>query len=96
MQKFIQMWLVIEQVLFISSIVPHSGNYGECSVLKKGKGAFHAAQMVCIDKLAPVKCDFMKIDVEGYEPQVIAGAIETIKKFKPSMLVEVNDPTKSY
>lgn len=77
---------------FISSYSPHiPGNYGECSVLKKGKGAFHAAQMVCIDKLAPVKCDFMKIDVEGYEPQVIAGAIETIKKFKPSMLVEVND-----
>jgi len=77
---------------FISSYSPNiPGNYGECSVLENRNGAFHAAQMVTIDSLKPVKCDFMKIDVEGYEPQVISGSIETIKKYKPSMLVEVND-----
>lgn len=32
--------------------------------------------------------DFIKMDVEGYEPLVIKGAIETIKKFKPVILYE--------
>tara|TARA_Y100000992_G_C21240471_1_gene480452 strand:- start:635 stop:1390 length:756 start_codon:yes stop_codon:yes gene_type:complete len=32
---------------------------------------------------------FIKIDVEGHEEQVIDGAIQTIKKHKPIMLVEI-------
>jgi hypothetical protein len=30
--------------------------------------------------------DFMKIDTEGYERQIIKGATETIKKFKPVII----------
>lgn len=33
--------------------------------------------------------DFIKISVEGYELEVLEGALETIKKWKPSILVEV-------
>jgi len=33
-------------------------------------------------------CDFIKIDCEGYEPYIILGAINTIKKFKPVILME--------
>lgn len=32
--------------------------------------------------------DFIKMDVEGYEPLVIQGAMETIAKFKPVILYE--------
>jgi hypothetical protein len=32
----------------------------------------------------------MKIDVEGYEPLVINGGIETIKKFRPFICFEDN------
>ena len=32
---------------------------------------------------------FIKIDVEGYEPEVIEGAKETIRKFKPKILFEM-------
>lgn len=35
--------------------------------------------------------DFIKIDVEGYETYVIKGAIETIKKFRPLLYIEVCD-----
>jgi len=78
--------------VFISSYSPHvPGNYGECTVLNKRAGPFHTSQMVTVDDLDPVKIDFMKIDVEGYEKEVIQGAIKSIEKFKPSMLVEVND-----
>jgi FkbM family methyltransferase len=32
---------------------------------------------------------FIKIDVEGYECEVLKGAIETIRKWKPNMLIEI-------
>ena len=37
-------------------------------------------------------CSFIKIDVEGHEHSVIQGGIETIKAYKPSLLIEMNDP----
>lgn len=36
-------------------------------------------------------CDFIKLDVEGFEVFVIRGAWETLKKFHPKMFVELND-----
>lgn len=35
--------------------------------------------------------DFIKIDVEGFEPFVLEGGRETIRRFKPSMFIEVNE-----
>ena len=34
---------------------------------------------------------FIKIDVEGHELQVLKGASETIKKYKPSILIEIHN-----
>lgn len=39
------------------------------------------------------RIDFIKIDVEGYELDVLIGGKETINKFKPTMLIEINDTT---
>ena len=36
------------------------------------------------------KIDFIKIDVEGHERQVLEGAVNTIQRFKPKCLVEIN------
>lgn len=34
---------------------------------------------------------FMKVDVEGFEPSVVAGARATIDRSRPSMLLEIED-----
>lgn len=47
--------------------------------------------MITIDSLNLESCDFIKIDVEGFEYGVILGALETIKKFKPIIFYEYAD-----
>lgn len=37
------------------------------------------------------KIDFIKIDVEGYETNVLLGALNVIQKFKPILYIEVCD-----
>tara|TARA_B100000900_G_scaffold391103_1_gene385391 strand:+ start:214 stop:603 length:390 start_codon:yes stop_codon:yes gene_type:complete len=34
--------------------------------------------------------DFIKIDVEGYEPRVLQGGMETIERYSPAILCEIN------
>ncbi|EAK5278028.1 FkbM family methyltransferase [Campylobacter jejuni] len=41
------------------------------------------------NKNAISNIDFIKIDVEGFEKQVLLGSKELIKRFKPLMLVEI-------
>ena len=40
------------------------------------------------------RCDYLLISGEGYTPYYIAGARQTIKKFKPKILVAVNTETE--
>ena len=39
-------------------------------------------------------CDLISLDLEGFEPFAITGAIETINKFKPVVIVERNSGSK--
>lgn len=41
-----------------------------------------------LDSFAFPKVDIIKIDVEGYEPFVLKGAIKTIERCKPKLLIE--------
>ena len=34
--------------------------------------------------------DFIKMDVEGYEPRVLQGGMETIERYSPAILCEIN------
>lgn len=43
----------------------------------------------CLDNYQFQNVSFIKIDVEGYEYEVISGARETIKTSKPILLVEI-------
>ncbi len=44
--------------------------------------------LVSINSLNVKRLDFMKIDVEGMEEDVLAGAKVSIKKYKPIMMIE--------
>lgn len=50
-------------------------------------GNIHA-EMRTLDSLQFASCDFIKIDVEGFELDVLRGADETIRKFWPIICVE--------
>lgn len=63
-------------------------NAGRAYAKKNKKGI----KCITIDSLNLDRLDFLKIDAEGFEHKILKGAIETIKRLKPVILVEiVND-----
>jgi FkbM family methyltransferase len=56
----------------------------------------HPVKMNTIDNLfLDTKIDLIKIDTEGSEYDIIVGGIETIKKYKPKILLEYNEVNMS-
>ena len=54
---------------------------------KKIKNKKKKVQIKKLDNFK-IKADIIKLDVEGHEDQVIKGAINTIKKYKPLLYIE--------
>lgn len=66
----------------LSSMVTHDENNSLVEEIK----------ITTIDKFSQIISDrisFIKIDTEGFEPQVLRGAQETIKKYKPVIYIEL-------
>jgi FkbM family methyltransferase len=75
-----------------------------CSMNKNESnwGAFTVNMKDCPEKLIPMMsidslnlwaCDLIQLDVEGWEDDVIRGAMVTIEKFKPVIITERNSQT---
>lgn len=47
--------------------------------------------LINLDVLTLDRLDYLKIDVEGYEEKVIKGGLNTIRKFKPIIIMECMD-----
>ncbi|MBC7601656.1 MAG: FkbM family methyltransferase [Ramlibacter sp.] len=45
--------------------------------------------MMTLDSLRLARCDFVKLDVEGMEADVLRGALDLIKRTLPVMMIEV-------
>ena len=46
--------------------------------------------LMTVDQLNLARCDLIKVDAEGFEPQTMLGAYKTIEKFKPVIYLEYN------
>jgi FkbM family methyltransferase len=53
-------------------------------------------EMVTIDSMNLEQLDFVKLDIEGYEPQALEGGIETIKRCRPWIWVEYHNCVDLY
>lgn len=68
-------------------------NFGGLSLLQKGLG--EKVSIVTIDSLLLPRCDLIKVDVEGMEEEVVAGALNTIAQFRPTLYLENDRIEKS-
>jgi FkbM family methyltransferase len=50
--------------------------------------AIFRVPVLTLDSLRLDTLDFLKIDVEGHEPQVLDGAVETLRRCRPTIMVE--------
>jgi FkbM family methyltransferase len=57
--------------------------------IKYSKDACQTVDMMAIDDLEMSRLDLLKIDVEGMEMDVLAGAEKTVNAYRPAMIIEV-------
>jgi FkbM family methyltransferase len=70
-----------------------TNNFGGISLGMGGPS--EPVDIIPVDALGLGKCDFMKVDVEGMEGEVLAGATSTIARFRPVLYVENDRREKS-
>ena len=68
------------------------GSSGSISARDPGAGVqVGSTQALRLDDVfSGSRLDAIKLDVEGFEPQVLGGAIDTLRRFRPVVLCEVN------
>lgn len=86
-EKWITMWTPPEE--WTKRFGPDLVNEGHGTVKELLGDESERAQMKKLDSLELNNLSFIKMDVEGFEMEVIAGGIETIKRNKPVMIVEI-------
>lgn len=86
----------------ISANIAGAGMEGTSSILKtvhqENQPSHYQPRTIPVQRLddiiseaAPKGCvSFIKIDTEGFEPMVIRGGMETIRKHRPAMIVEAH------
>jgi FkbM family methyltransferase len=72
----------------IQIVVSHPQNEGGCYVIKESGGS-NTASMIRLDDLQLSNVSFIKIDVENMEGDVLDGAVNTIKRCRPVILIEI-------
>lgn len=81
---------------FINNAVSDVSESGLVIVPNENAGASsvsigNSIYTMTIDSLKLAKCNLIKMDIEGFEVKALNGARETIKKFRPYLVIEINE-----
>lgn len=68
-----------------------SNNFGGLPLAPEGAEGLRV-RVIPLDDIELSACHFLKIDVEGFEPKVLKGAINTIRKCRPRVYIENDRP----
>jgi FkbM family methyltransferase len=84
---------------FVRLELPKNGNSGMYSVASNSHDGGIEAPLTTIDDIVK-QCrldslDFIKMDIEGSELAALQGAEDTLRRFNPTILVELNEPALS-
>lgn len=74
-----------EDTMINMIVTPENTGHSHVDSSSHGQGAI---PMFKLDSLNLTQFDYMKLDCEGYEYNIIVGAEQTIKKYKPVIVVE--------
>lgn len=72
------------------------GNFGGLGLGQSSMYGTIEVPVMTIDSLELPEVGFIKIDVEGYEYEVLVGATETINRCRPILYIEDDRTSKSY
>jgi FkbM family methyltransferase len=73
--------------------IPETSNSGQASLTQSVGAASLQVHSTTLDEVTArlgLRPDFVKIDVEGSESDVLAGAQQTIRRYRPKMLIELH------
>lgn len=65
------------------------GPFGSAEATEEGESTSETLDNI-VDRLKPESISAIKYDLEGNEISAIKGSLETIKKYKPVLLIEIN------
>ncbi len=73
-----------------SPAVPFKGGTARVVDRQKAGFVYEDAQVAKVDDIIPVgrRVSILQLDVEGYEQQALSGAIETIRRCRPILILE--------
>ena len=72
-----------------ASLVLDSGDVSACRVIGDPKGKVTITTLDTVTQMF-TKLDFLKIDAEGHEALILNSAKETLTRFRPAILIEMN------
>jgi len=83
-------------VMFPAVSLNTAGNLGAIGIHMVDQGVRSGPVRMCVlDEVAPIDTRLIKIDVEGYEPDVLRGAGRALHETRPVWLIETSPGTEA-
>ncbi len=67
----------------------HANNFGAASLMRTANMNTEPVTQIHLDSISFARLDFIKADIEGYEPNLLMGAKNTIAQHRPVIYLEI-------